>query len=621
MTKQDPIDSSRVWGDAFFKACRPRSIMTGSEWADEFRYVAPGTSPEPGEWRTSRTPYLREPLDAATDSETETMVFMASSQTGKSEWLLNVLGYYIAQEPAPQLLLQPTVEAAESFSKERIDPTIKYSDALKDLIEPESVDTTRGSSRRSSATIRMKHYPGGYLAMVGANSPAGLASRPIRILLADEIDRYGTTKEGDPLKLAIQRTTNFHNKKILFVSTPTISGRSKIESWFLKSDQRYYNVPCRHCGSLQALKWSQVKWDRGPDDSHLANTARYECEHCSGIMRGAGKPDMETLQAGRWIATVPESRIRGYHINSLYSPWVDLYKLVEEWAEVHKSRDKRGLMEFLNLKLGQPWVETEGELDYETLHSKRREYYDAEVPEGVTLLTAGVDVQDHYLACEVVGWGEGKESWGIRYAIFMGDPGQQAVWKQLETFLSGTFKRADGSELPLSATCIDSGGHFTTEVYRFTKPLEYRRIWAIKGMRGDNTPYVGKPVRNNAVGAVRFDIGVNAGKAAIMSRLNLEDEGPGYCHFPRAPDTGYDVEYFRGLLSEVLRYEYANGKSKVEWKQIYERNEPLDTRNYATAAMEILNPDFVMLRAAPVSVMMQHAPQQRGRRVLSKGVT
>lgn len=612
-----------AWGDAFLKACRPKSILTGSQWSDEYRYIAPGTSPEPGPWRTDRVPYLREPMDVATDSETEFIVMMCSSQVGKSELLLNVMGYYCDQEPAPQLMVQPTVDAAEAFSKERIDPTFRYSPGLKGKLE--AGKDGRGTSRKSSTTIRMKHYAGGYLAMVGANSPAGLSSRPIRILLADEVDRYGVTKEGDPLKLAIQRTTNFHNRKICLVSTPTVEGRSSIEEWFKRSDQRYYHVPCQHCGGFQVLKWSRVKWDRDESGNHLPDTARYECEHCGEAMRGPGRPNSAMLEAGYWKAT-RKSRIAGFHINSLYSPWVELRALVAEWVEANKTRDRKGLMEFINLKLGEPWQERDDDMDYDHLFGKRREYYDAELPDGVLVLTAGVDVQDTYLAAEVVGWGIGYESWGIEYKIFMGDPGQSAVWMQLDDFLQKTWQLGDGTALGVSCACVDSGGHFTTEVYRFTKAREYRRVYAIKGRGGQGIPLVGKPVRNNRIGAVRFDLGVDSGKATVMSRIKIEEEGPGYCHFPRDQQRGYDLEYFRGLLSERLKYEYRNGKVKVSWDQIYERNEPLDCRNYATAAIEILSPNFEALAAMPergnIYVQAPSAPQRvRRRGVLSRGVT
>lgn len=613
--------SSTVWGDKFVRRARPRSRMTGSQWAEKYRYVAPGTSPEPGPWRNSRVPYLVGPLDSMTDSSTEITVMMCSSQIGKSELLLNIMGYYADQQPSPQLMLQPTVEAAEAFSKERIDPTFRYSSGLKDkLVEGKD---GRGTSRKSGDTIRMKHYPGGYLALVGANSPSGLASRPIRVLLADEVDRYGFTKEGDPLKLAIQRTTNFHNKKIGLVSTPTVKDQSKIEHWWLRSNQQHYQVPCPHCGSMQRLKWANVKWEKDEKGDGVAATAYYQCQDCEGHITDADKPQM--LAAGAWVADKPEvTRIQGYHINAIYSPWVKLASLVEEWLEIHRKRSKQGLMEFINLKLGEVWEEDDDDFGWEHLN-RRKEYYDAEVPEGAVLLTAGVDTQDDRLETEVVGWGVGRESWGIEYRVFMGDPGMPQVWKDVDEYLQRQFRHQSGASLSIACACIDTQGHHTQDVYEFTKPREYRRVFSIRGKGGQGVPFINKPNRNNRVGAALFNIGVDAGKANIMARVRIEDEGAGYCHWPRHAEAGYDEDYFKGLLSEKYIYKYVNGQPKTEWKKIYERNEPLDVRNYATAAMEIVNPNFEWLaqQLKDGKVYTAHRPSKgrKKKRIISRGVS
>lgn len=609
-----------IWGATFAKRARPRSKMTGSDWADKRRYVAPGTSPEPGPWRTDRVPYLREVMDCATDKKTEITVMMCSSQVAKSEFLLNVMGYYADQEPAPQLMLQPTVENAEAFSKERIDPTFRYSAGLKDKLE-EGKDG-RGTAKKSSTTIRMKHFPGGYLALVGANSPAGLASRPIRVLLMDEVDRYGFTKEGDPIKLAIQRTTNFHNRKINMVSTPTVDGQSKIQEWWLKSDQRHYHVPCPHCGTSQILKWGQVKWEKDEHGNHMPETAYYECEHCHEAIHDRHKHDM--LQAGAWIAEKPFVKVAGFHINSLYSPWVKFAQLATEWVEVSKSRDKKGLMEFVNLKLGEPWVEDNSELDHKHLH-KRREWYEADVPDKVLLLTAGVDVQADRLECEVVGYGIGKESWGIEYRVFAGDPEQPQVWQQLDEYLLRQWQLPDGNRLGVSAACVDSSdGNTVDSVYQFTKSREHRRIFSIKGRGGVGIPFINKPNNNNRMGAILFTLGVDSGKSTIMSNLKIETEGPGFCHYPRDAEKNYTEEYFKGLLSEKQVYKYVNGQTKIEWKKIVERNEPLDCRNYANAAMEILSPNFEWLaeqeqRGNVYTQAIVKKAKKRG--VISRGVS
>lgn len=606
--------------EAFLSAFKPRSKLTGSEWADKYRYVAPGTTPEPGEWRTSRVPYLREPMDAATDRHTEIVVLCCSSQVGKSEALLNVMGYYVDQDPAPQLMLQPTIDAAEAFSKERIDPTFRYSPGLANKLE-EGKDG-RGTSRKSSTTIRMKHYAGGYLALVGANSPAGLASRPIRVLLCDEIDRYGTTKEGDPLKLALQRTTNFHNRKIIMVSTPTVKGASQIESWYLRSDQRLFYVPCPHCGHEHVLTWANVKWDKDEQGNALPLTARMVCPKCGEVVRGAYKPDMTMLTAGRWKATNKNSRIKGYHINSLYSPWVDLYKLVEEFTEATRNRDKAGLMEFINLKLGEPWEESNDEDIWEHLHRRREYYHGDNLPDGVLVLTAGVDVQRDRLECTIYGWGIGRECWGIEHRMLWGAPDDPTTWQQLDAFLQQHRSLDNGAVLPVSCVCVDSGdGAYTANVYRYTKARERSRVFSVKGRGGSNVPFINPPTKNNTENATLFNLGVDAGKSIVMGRLKIEDEGAGYVHYTRQAERGFNESFFQQLTAEVYEQKFEKGAIKTGWKKIRERNEALDCFVYATAALELINPNFEYL----AEIYRDGATPQNGhakkRGTLSKGVS
>jgi phage terminase large subunit GpA-like protein len=612
-----------TYTQAFLSAFKPRSKLKGSEWADLYRYIAPGTSPEPGEWRTSRVPYLREPMDSMTDRQTEIVVMCCSSQVGKSECLLNVLGYYVDQDPSPQLMLQPTLEAAENFSKERIDPTFRYSKGLQDKLE-EGKDG-RGTSRKASTTIRMKHYAGGYLALVGANSPAGLASRPIRVLLCDEIDRYSPTKEGDPLKLAIQRTTNFHNRKIVMVSTPTIKGASPIEEWYLKSDQRQFYVPCPHCGHEHIWRWENVRWDKDDAGAALPMTARIVCPECGKEERGAYKPNPDILQKGRWKASNHDSRIKGYHLNSLYSPWVNLFALVEEFVTATKNRDNAGLMEFVNLKLGEPWDEHAGEEDiWEHLH-KRREYYEGEyLPKGVLILTAGVDVQHDRLECTVYGWGVGKECWGIEHKVIYGAPDSVETWQQLDGFLQMPRQLANGAQLPIACTCVDSGdGQYTADVYRYTKARESLRVFSVKGRGGVGVPFINTPTKSNTAGAYLFSLGVDSGKSLVMSRLKIEDEGAGFVHYPYQAERGFNEAFFQQLTAEIFERKFEKGVIKTGWKKIRERNEALDCAVYATAALEILNPNFEAL-----SQYYQHpssaTPQQQPRRkrgAISKGIS
>lgn len=577
------------YSKAFCNAFTPRPILTGSEWADAYRYVAPGTSPEPGEWRTDRVPYLREPMDKATDQETEIVVLCCSSQVGKSEALLNIMGYYASQEPAPMLMLQPTLGMAQAFSKERVDPTFRFSKGLNDKLI-QAKDESRGTSRKTGATILMKTFPGGYLALVGANSPAGLASRPIRVLLADEVDRYGTTKEGDPLKLAIQRTTNFHNRKIIMVSTPTITGASEIESWFLRSDQRRFVIPCQHCGTFEAWTWQMVRWDRDENGVADVRTSRIECPHCGEIMRGSGRPDPLQIAMGHWEATRESMEgIVGYHLNSLISPWVNLDSLVAEFVTANENRDKQGLQEFINLKLGEAWDDNSTSEDVGAMVHRRREYYAGDIPIPVCLLTAGVDVQRDRLECTIIGWGMGIESWVIRHIIIPGDPLGVDVWSELDAVLLKPYEHELFGQLQIMCTCVDSGDGITTEaVYRYTKPREPRRVYSSKGRGGDGVPFVSKPNRVGRYKAALYTLGVDAGKSIVTSRLQLQDEGPGYVHIPRETEKGCGQEYCLQLGAERLKQKFEKGRTTRKWQAIRERNEALDCMVMATAALQIL---------------------------------
>lgn len=614
-----------IWSKAWAQACRPISRLTGSQWADKFRVVASGTSPEAGAWRTSRTPYLQEPIDAATDRRTETVVLCCSSQLGKSEMLLNVIGYYADQEPAPQLMLQPTVEMAEAFSKERIEPMFQNSPGLRGKLEEGKEG--RGSAKKSSTTIRMKHFPGGYLALVGANSPAGLASRPIRILLCDEVDRYGVTKEGDPLKLAIQRTQNFGNRKIIIVSTPTIKGASKIDEWYQKSDQRHFFVTCSHCGEPHELKWEHVIWDKDDEGKALPMSARMYCPACGCMTRGAYKPDPKLLASGKWIAMNPESKIRGYHVNALYSPWVNLHDLVDEFVTVTHNKDQHGLMEFVNLKLGEVWEEMNPDaLSWEQLYN-RRESYPASgcLPKGVLILTAGVDVQHDRLECTVYGWGIGRECWGIEHRIIYGRPDDPQTWMQLDGILQQQYAMDNGASVTISCTCVDSGdGSFTTNVYQYTKARERMRVFSVKGRGGVGVPFINAPTKGNAVKATLFTLGVDSGKSLVMSRLAVDEPGPNYAHYAAQPDRGFTESYFKQLTSEVFEsvFDREKGTRKMAWKKIRERNEALDCAVYATAALELLSPNFEYLAQfyANGGALKQATPRKH-RGTLSKGVS
>lgn len=591
------------------KALQPPPTLTLSEWADEYRMLSAESSAEPGRWRTDKAPYQKEIMDAIGDPHVRKVVIMSCAQIGKTDaFILNTIGYYMSYAPAPILVMQPTLEMGQTFSKDRLAPMIRDTPVLTDKVDVKS--------RYAGNTIMKKNFPGGHITIVGANSATGLASRPIKVLLADEVDRYPSSAgtEGDPLSLAQKRQTTFWDKKTVIVSTPVIKGQSRIETEFNQSTQEEWNVPCPECGHMQPFVWSNLIFNKDNPTKHI----RYKCERCGGEFN-EHRWKMQSKK-GRFVAAVPESEVRGFHINTMASSfcsWADIIQKFLVANEQLEQGNPEGMKVWINTELGETWEERGEQLEENELYS-RREIYTAEVPDGVIVLTAGVDVQDDRFEVEVVGWGQGKESWGIRYQKIYGDMLKEQVWDDLDNFLMQPFAKEDGTQLRILSCCIDSGGHHTDQVYRFTKERYERRVWAIKGKGGQEVPYIRNPSTNNRVKTPLFIIGVDAGKALLYQRLKHTTKGPNYCHFPENEEAGYDEMYFRGLTAEKMVVRFKKGRSVIVWEikdSRYKRNEPLDIRNYATAALEIVNPVLQPQTEQP-------RPQRRTyRRNISSGIS
>ncbi len=564
------------------KILSPPPELTVSQWADNYRKLSQEASSEPGQWNTNRAPYQREIMDAVNDAGCEEVIIMSSAQVGKTELLLNVIGYYIDYDPSPILCLQPTLEMAQTFSKDRLAPMLRDTPVLRGKVKD-------ARARDSGNTILHKTFPGGHITMAGANSAAGLASRPIKIVLMDEIDRYPASAgtEGNPIKLAEKRTTTFWNRKKIKVSTPTIKGRSQIENEFLSSSMEEWNVPCPCCGKYQPYEWGRI---------HFSDVTM-ECKFCGERLK-----EMEWKEnPGKWIAAKDNKKKRGFHLNEMASPWKHWDEIIAEFKEANRELKEHGDVEkmkvWINTTLGETWEE-KGEAADEDVLLKRRERYTADLPEGVLLVTAGVDVQDDRFEVEITGWGKGYESWGILYRKIPGDMEKEETWDKLERFLDMELYFENKNSLLIACTCIDTGGHFTTQAYKFLKKMEkkQKRIFGIKGMGGEGIPLVNKISTNNIEKVKIFLLGVDSGKEILMTRLKTVDEGPGYCHFPINADRGYDETYIKGLSSEQRVIHFKEGRPVLKWvKKSGARNEPLDLRNYSTAAAEILRPDWDVL--------------------------
>lgn len=513
-------------------------------------------------------------MDALNNPSVETIVVQSSSQIGKTEFGLNICGYFMHQDPCPILVLNPTLEMAETWSKDRFAPMIRDTPALTELIaDPKS--------RSSGNTMLHKAFRGGHITMAGSNSPASLASRPIRIVIGDEVDRYPASAgtEGDPINLARKRTTTFWNRKIILVSTPTIKGASRIELAYLESDQRRYYVPCPHCKTPQHLVWAQVRWDK-----ENPKEAWYECINCSYQIKASHKIGM--IRQGKWQATSDFKGIAGFHLNELYSPWRTWGDVVVDFLAAQNNVEL--LKTWINTSLGETFDEQGGEgLEWQTLMARAEPYQPLTVPMGGLFLTAGVDVQGDRLAVSIWAWGEGEESWLVYHLELYGDPTLTKVWDELDTILLSNYTHESGTELKIIATAIDSGFK-PQEVYNFVRRRPGRNMFAVKGSSTPGRPVIGKPTLQEVTykgqtlkkGIRLWSVGVDVVKGIVYSRLRLSSSGAGYIHFY----IGLDEEYYSQLTAEKIVTRFHKGFAKREWVKMRDRNEALDCCVYAYAA-------------------------------------
>jgi phage terminase large subunit GpA-like protein len=524
---------------------------------------------------------------AASDPKIKKVVIMACTQLMKTELINNIVGFYIHQDPSPIIVMQPTVSLAETWSKTRLDKMLENTPALQGIIKSKRL-------RDSGNNVLEKEFPGGQISMVGANSPTELASRPVRVVLCDETDKYPASagKEGDPIRLIEERSETFFNAKTILVCSPTIKGQSRIEQEYLNSDQQVYEMPCPKCGHEHELQWENVKW-LGNDPL----TAYYECPKCTHQWNEVER--LRGIKLGVWRATAPFTGTAGFRASKLISPWKPLSDLVKKFLTAEKSKDAQQKKTFINTQLARTYEEVGEAPDDERLYERSRNSYPINTcPKGVHFLTCGVDVQKNRLELEIVGWGKGKESWSIDYRVITGETATTAPWLELNKVLSETWQIEDGPSVSIKMLCVDSGFN-TTQVYDWARKHPSNRVRAIKGR--DQLEQIfgtGKDVDLNKDGkklkrAVRvFPVGVSVLKTELYSWLNLKGAGDdgnfpeGYCHFP-----SYGENYFKGLTGEQLVTRIVDGKPKSLWNKTFEQNEPLDCRNYARAAAAMVGMD------------------------------
>lgn len=572
------------------KACRPRPITTVSQWADRHRVLTSKGSGEPGRWRTERTPYLREILDQlSASSATQRIVLKFGAQLGKTEVSLNWIGYVMEHAPAPMLTVVPTLEVRKRWVKQRLDPMLDETPALRAMFD--------ARRKRDAANAEdMKDFPGGILVLSGANSPSSLASMPIRYVVCDEVDRFPweAGEEGDPLGLVEERTNSFPRRKILLISTPTTAGISRIDDEYQSSSQGEFYVPCPHCGTYQVLRWRQETGDYGLVHQSSTGQVYYRCIDCHDRIDEHHKAGM--LAAGHWRHKHPERKSKGYHLSGLYSAPGLGVSWAEIWAKWEDAQgDTAKLKRFVNTTLAETWQEEGDSLEPVGLMARLEEYPDS-LP--ATIRTAGVDVQKDRLEITLVDWGQGEEAWLHDHIALWGDTTLPEVWGELGELLA---------DLNVNACGIDAG-YNTSLVLAFVEGRSW--CWPIKGTAGPHRPIIEderkRRYRDRArrrKGQPQEIIGVDQAKALIYARAKLPQPGPGYLHFPRTPS--FDDEYFSQLSAEKLITKVRGNRATAEWIKTRARNEALDCLVYALAALRLSGVDL--------NTLQPDAPKRRWR--------
>lgn len=579
MTTVNPNDLSLPDGfalacAAFAEGAKPPPRLSVSEWADQFRRLPSKGAGEPGPWRTARVPYSREIMETLSLSHpAKRIVFIKSVQSAGTEIGNNWVGWFIDTQKSPMMIVQPTLDMAERWSKQRLAAMVDDTPSLRRKIAP-------ARSRDSGNTTLMKEWPGGLLVVSGANSGASLRSMPARYLFLDEVDAYPMEieGEGDPVRLAEARTTTFPRRKVFLVSTPTIESLSRIHKEWMASDQRRFHVACPECQTPQTLLWDNLKWTEGHPE-----TAVYHCSACGVGIAEHHKAAM--LAAGFWQASCPESDVVGFHINALYTPpglgltWAEL---ASEWESV--KRDPAREKAFINLRLGEAVPDPNEKVDADDLASRAGGYRLREIPKGCLLLTAGVDVQADRFAVLILGHGRGGRQWLIDYHELPGDPTNSDDWLRLEARLAEPLQNAMGYPMRPSLVAIDAG-YLSDRVYTFTRQRRSRGFIAVKGASSPGKPIINRPSKVDVTaagqavkyGAEVWLVGGDTAKHDIFSRLIADGKRASDYRMVNFPD-GVDPSFYSQLTAEVW------DSNRRRWVKVRPRNEALDTWCYAMAA-------------------------------------
>lgn len=591
---------------------RPDPIITYAEWADKNFYLPRESSAEYGRFRSSRTPFVIEPLyELSPASSTQIVVVVKPTQLAGTTIGLIFLCGMMDMSPGPALFIGITDAKTRSFSKKKLSKAIESSPRLKNKIK-------EAKSRDSGNTILLKEFPGGSLMLTGSNSGASYRTESIKYLVIDDFDGFAMDIEGEgsPEELADRRTGSFPNRKIYINSTTTVKDLSNIEIAFDKSSQGFFNVPCPFCEFYQYLQWGGpgekfgIKFER--DNDGIVTDAWYQCEQCGRPIDESYKTNI--VAHGKYIHKYPDRKTRGFRYNAFVTPsgWVNDWKYIsQKFLEANKlllrgnpSKMKTVMNHFFTL----PYEEKGERPEWQNLSKRCEDYRLRTVPAAAQLVTAGVDTQDNRLEFVVRAWGPREESWLVYHDVLYGDPAEGKVFIELDKVLNYPYEHASGGKMFIMTLAIDAMGHRTQAVYNHAR-RRYPRVMAIQGGHGPKIPILkpepskqdvtfdGKLIKS---GVRLWTIGTYQAKQTIYSRLLIED-GIGVYHWPK----GTTDEYFRQLTAEKLvKKKDKRGRFVQEWVKTRDNNEALDCEVYAYAAA---------LRSG-LLVMTEHVPGGQGKK-------
>jgi len=581
---------------------KPQRHLTVPDWAEQHR-VLPDYAAITGRWRNDIVNYLIQPMLDYTDPKIISITIVASAQVGKTEMLNNMIGYTIDVDPVSILIMQPTIDAARKYSKDKLHPMLDDTKTLKRKV-------ARKRSRDGEYTTLYVRFAGGFIILVGANSAVGLRGVSIAKVFVDDIDAIekerGTKgiKEGDPVIRAEKRTKTFRGKrKHIRSSTPTIKGESRIMDFYERSNKCKPFITCKHCGGKFVINFrDHIKWEKEKTDlfglkpKHKPETVYLECEHCNGRMYEKDKRDL--IAGVEWIPEHPDRKQHtGYWINELYSLFSTWQEVVEEFLDAKNDPEK--LEVFTNLTLGEPFEKSrEYKMpEIKELIDRCEDYLDQDhptIPNEVLIITCAVDVQPDRLEVQTVGWGIGEESFQLAFKKLWGDPDKQEVWDELDNFLEVVYERDDGIQIGISITGVDSGGANTSSVYAYTREHQHLDVYSLKGKGGTGKAILlNKTMVGELKDTILINIGVDGCKEIIYRRLRNKNRSGDYViHFNK---TFTDEDYFDQLIGEKFKRVWKPSMGVVyEWKpkSSHQRVEILDLWVYNFAMFRALMPNL-----------------------------